>query len=361
VSSDNKEASEDGYIHQLYQTTLEIPETNELMLKQMKEYVHKKYSDIQDNIEMIKEKKKATEKIPLKGKRIKTSIVSENSNRIHQLIPCSLSANLVQQPPSDPASPSPLFYRPSWTSLDREPSSNSMRNIFTDRKLNLHPTIKGYSDEVLVDSSCGGVEMVFKTQVRQSLPESNERVRGSRRKDNLIKVMPHNSWHYSSLNNYNNPSRPNSIIKQEIITRVRNEMKIRDPSAKYKNFSSWKEKVRSRIQDKIIIEVYQRNLSEENSRIKIFEKKGMLETLLEETDFVTRKQENKILYGDVHDEDSFSQKVGQRYLATSSENPSSQISCRNETKLEREKYLPEMLEYIRNCKSKTQFPIGGRL
>jgi hypothetical protein len=53
-------------------------------------------------------------------------------------------------------------------------------------------------------------------------------------------------------------------------------------------------------------------LSIEDHWIKIFEKKGMLETLLEKVDFITRKQENKILYGDICDEDTFSQKGGQQ-------------------------------------------------
>jgi hypothetical protein len=43
----------------------------------------------------------------------------------------------------------------------------------------LHPKAQRFSDEALVDSSCGGVEKVFKTLVRQSPPGSNERVRGS--------------------------------------------------------------------------------------------------------------------------------------------------------------------------------------
>jgi hypothetical protein len=42
----------------------------------------------------------------------------------------------------------------------------------------------------------------------------------------------------------------------------------------------------------------------------------MLETLLE-FDFITRKQENKILYGNIYNEDVFSQTGGQQYLAKS--------------------------------------------
>jgi hypothetical protein len=168
------------------------------------------------------------------------------------------------------------------------------------------------------------VERVFKTQVLQSLPESNERVQESRRKENLIKVIPHNSWHYSTLNNYNNSNLPTPIIKKNIIEIMRdNEIQLRDPSTQYKHFSSWKEKVRARIQDKIIKEVHQRNLSMEESWKKIVEKEKWLEELLKESDYVSRKQEKEILYNYIQSEESFSLRGGQRYLATSPENPSS--------------------------------------
>jgi hypothetical protein len=43
----------------------------------------------------------------------------------------------------------------------------------------LHPKTRRFSDEALVDSSCGGMEKVLKTLVRQSPPGSNELVQGS--------------------------------------------------------------------------------------------------------------------------------------------------------------------------------------
>jgi hypothetical protein len=70
------------------------------------------------------------------------------------------------------------------------------------------------------------VERVFKTQVRQSLPELNERVQESREGGNLMNITPHNSWHYSTLNNDNNSSISIPIRRGEVITtRIRNEMK----------------------------------------------------------------------------------------------------------------------------------------
>jgi hypothetical protein len=123
-----------------------------------------------------------------------------------------------------------------------------------------------------------------------------EQVRESGRKENLIKVISHNSWNYSTLNNYNNSNLPKPVIKKSIIEIMRdNEMQLRDPSTQYKNFSSWQEKVRARIQDRIIKEIHQRNLSMEESWKKIIEKEKMLETLLKDFDYVPKKQEKEIL------------------------------------------------------------------
>jgi hypothetical protein len=146
--------------------------------------------------------------------------------------------------------------------------------------------------------------------------------------DNPIKIVRHNSWHYSSLNNYNNPNLPKAILKKNIVRIWRdNEMKARDPSGQYKNFSSWKEKVQARIEDKIIKEVNGRNLPLEENWRKLSEKKKKLYNLLEESDYIPRKKVNEILYGDlggrVIEQQYFSRKGGQWYLATSSENPPS--------------------------------------
>jgi hypothetical protein len=105
-----------------------------------------------------------------------------------------------------------------------------------------------------------------------------------------IKVFPHNSWHYSKLNNYNNSNLPKPIIKRNITRIVRdNEMQLRDPTGQNRNFSSWKEKVQARVEDKIIKEVHERNLSLKESWMKMTEKKKKLYSLLEKSDYVPRK------------------------------------------------------------------------
>jgi hypothetical protein len=55
-SNDNEETSRNGYNHQSYQSMLNIPGANELILKQIKEYINEKYPNIQNRMEMIKEK-----------------------------------------------------------------------------------------------------------------------------------------------------------------------------------------------------------------------------------------------------------------------------------------------------------------
>jgi hypothetical protein len=103
----------------------------------------------------------------------------------------------------------------------------------------------------------------------------------------VIKVVPHNSWHYSTLNNYNDSNLPEPIVKRNITRIVRdNEMQLRDPSGQYRNFSPWKEKVQARLEDKIIKEVYERNLSLEESWKKLSEKKSRMRKLLEESDYI---------------------------------------------------------------------------
>jgi hypothetical protein len=67
----------------------------------------------------------------------------------------------------------------------------------------------------------------------------------------LIKGAPHDSWHYSSLNNYNNSNLPKPVVRNNFIRIWSvNEMQIRDPSGQYKNFSSWKEKVQTHTKTK---------------------------------------------------------------------------------------------------------------
>jgi hypothetical protein len=56
---------------------------------------------------------------------------------------------------------------------------NNLDNERACSDIVLHLKTRRFSDESLVDSSCGCVEKVFKTLVRQSPPGSNERVQGS--------------------------------------------------------------------------------------------------------------------------------------------------------------------------------------
>jgi ATP-dependent Zn protease len=81
-------------------------------------------------------------------------------------------------------------------------------------------------------------------------------------------------------------------------------MQLRDPSGQYKNFNSWTEKVQARIEDKIIKEVYERNLSLGESWKKMSEKKKRLYNLLEESDYIPRKKVNEILYEERRKESS---------------------------------------------------------
>jgi hypothetical protein len=119
----------------------------------------------------------------------------------------------------------------------------------------------------------------------------------------MVKVIPHNAWNYSTLNNFNNSNLPNQVVRKNIVlTQMRNEMKIRDPSVHYKNFYSWREKVRAPVEDKIINEIDERGLPEEESWKIVKEKKKLFHDVLEKSDYVSRKEVNEILYGDFDDE-----------------------------------------------------------
>jgi hypothetical protein len=56
--------------------------------------------------------------------------------------------------------------------------------IIVDENSSSHQRIQGHSNEVQVDSSSGGVERVFKTQVRQSLLESGVQKKRQYNKNN---------------------------------------------------------------------------------------------------------------------------------------------------------------------------------
>jgi hypothetical protein len=164
LSNDNKE-------YQLSQSTLNISGANDLLLKQIEGYLNQKYPDFQNKMEIIKEKWKEIQKrIPVRSPKMNIEI-SKNMDGIHHLLPGAVNASAVQQPSANPASPLSPIHRSQETLLDSESRPNSTGNIFTDTNLTSHPQTQGRSDKVQVDSSCEGVERMFKIQVRQSLLE----------------------------------------------------------------------------------------------------------------------------------------------------------------------------------------------
>jgi hypothetical protein len=181
----------------------------------------------------------------------------------------------------------------------------------------------------------------------------------------LIKVVPPNSWHDPTLNNYNNSNLSEVVTKTNILRTIRdNEMRLRDPSGRYKNFGSWKERMPARVEDIIIKEVFKRNLSEKESWEKISEKKKMMYKLSEKSDYIPRKQVNEILYGDLVGEvvgqQNFSRKGGQRHLATSSENPPSQIPYRyKRSKVKKRRTSPESIRICQSSHGQEILPIWG--
>jgi hypothetical protein len=122
--------------------------------------------------------------------------------------------------------------------------------MFINENSTSYPKSRRFPDEALVDSSCGGVEKVFKTLVRQSPPGSNEQVQGSFGGDNSIKISKPNSWYYytprtENFRNYYFGEKyrkpPLDSVKQELFKDIRH------------NLLSWKEKTRLKMKDKISI------------------------------------------------------------------------------------------------------------
>jgi hypothetical protein len=92
------------------------------------------------------------------------------------------------------------------------------------------------------------------------------------------------------------------------------------------------------------------------------EKKGMLEALLKESDYVSRKQEKEILYGYLPVEETFFRRGWQRYLATSPENPSSQIPYRNSrTQIRKRKISSEITKIYQILYGQNIFSNGRKI
>jgi hypothetical protein len=279
--------------NQLSKSMSNILGANQLILEQIQKYILEKYPSLQNKLGLIKDKLRELQERVLSRNSEKSDNIGGNSNEISSL----LTKPLVRDDLLEVTMPG--------LGVAKNRSERKMAELNHDLRNEFHQPS----------------EVTNTSKIQQPL-------------ENSIKVIPHNSWHYSTLNDCNNSNLPKPIIKRNIIRIVRdNEMKLRDPSGQHRNFSSWKEKVQARIEDKIINEIQERNLVLKESWMKMSEKKKMLYKLLEKSDYFPRKQVNEILYGDlagrVFRQQCFSRKGGQRYLATSSENPPSQISFGN--------------------------------
>jgi hypothetical protein len=188
-----------------------IPGVNHLILEQIQKHILEKYPDIKDKWDLIKDKLQKLQEKVLSRNSEKSNNIGENSNEVSSL----LTKPLV------------------WGDLLEVtmPGLGVAKNL-SERKmaeLNYNLIYECHQSSDIVNTS----------MIQQPL-------------GNSIKVIPHNSWHHSTLNDHNNSNLPKPIIKRNISRIMRdNEMKLRDPSGQYKSFSSWKEKVEARIEDKI--------------------------------------------------------------------------------------------------------------
>jgi hypothetical protein len=159
--------------------TLEI---NKAVIDNVVKQNNKDFLSISNTFANIEKKFKEIEnKINNKAKSI-----SEPQKCIHQLLPGAVNAIPLQSSPQANPPLSPFLRRSSGPLPEEETFSNEIMNKFTDKtflrnfnmfvneKSTSHSRSRRLSDEVLVDSSCGGVEKVFKTPVCQSPPGSNE-------------------------------------------------------------------------------------------------------------------------------------------------------------------------------------------
>jgi hypothetical protein len=136
-----------------------------------------------------------------KFKENKAKSISELQRHIHQLLPGDVNASSVQQPSANSASPLSPIHRSSESLPDKDVALNEEINKFTDEtfrrncrvyiheKSASHPETGRFPDKISINPSCGGVEKVFKTLVRQSPLGSNEQVQGSFGRNGSIKVL----------------------------------------------------------------------------------------------------------------------------------------------------------------------------
>jgi hypothetical protein len=153
-----------------------------------------------------------------------------------------------------------------------------------------NPVSRGLLDEIPVDSSCECVEKVFKTRVRQSPPGSNEQVQGSCGRNNLIKISKLNSWYYytprtENFNNYYCGERyrkpPPNTFNQRSFKDIRH------------NLLSWKDKTRLKMKDKIRKGLLEEKLPKKEFIKELEERKILLDNILKERDFLTRREETR--------------------------------------------------------------------
>jgi hypothetical protein len=167
--------------NQLSKSMIDIPGANQLILEQIQKHILEKYPDMQDKLSLIKDKLQELQEKVLSRNSEISDNIGENSNELSNLI----TKSLVRDDPLEVTMP-------------------------------VMGVVKNRSERRVAELDRG-----------------------------VIKVVPHNSWHYSTLNNYNDSNLPEPIVKKNITRIMRdNEMQLRDPSRQYRNFSRWKEKVK---------------------------------------------------------------------------------------------------------------------
>jgi hypothetical protein len=134
--------------NQLSKSMSDIPGDNQLILEQVQKYILEKYPDMQDKLDSIKNKLQVLKEKVLS----KNSEISGNVSEISNEIFSSLTKPLV------------------WDDL-------------LEVAMPVMGMAKNWSEWKVAELDWG-----------------------------LIKVAPHKSWHYSSLNNYNNSDLPKPVI-----------------------------------------------------------------------------------------------------------------------------------------------------
>jgi hypothetical protein len=217
--SNDEEAFINGFNH-LSNLMSNVSGANHLILEQIQKYILEKYPDMQNKLDLVKNKLQQLQEI-IESKNPK---ISDNIGQSVNETPDSLTKPLVWDDLLEVATP--------FLDVAKNRSERRMAELDCD----------------LINEELQSFDFTNSSITQQPVKK-------------LIKVGPPNSWHYSTLNNYNNSDLPKSIIKTNIVRTMRdNEMRLRDPSGQYKNFGSWKERMRAWVEDKIIKEVSERNL-----------------------------------------------------------------------------------------------------